>query len=153
MSFVLKPIRGRNTFCGPAAIAALTGLSTDQAAAALRCVSGRKQIRAVTLKEIISVLVMQGATKFRAFPRPENEWVPLEKVAQKLEGLGPCLLSTTSIPDGKEGHVSVVHNGYLADSVHRRKGPIPIEEALNAHGMYRFFSSAVEVRVPEVWLK
>jgi hypothetical protein len=52
--------RGKNTYCGPAALAAVFGISTRVAAAHLRMVSGRKNIFGVHEHHLEAVMVRLG---------------------------------------------------------------------------------------------
>lgn len=53
----LKPVNfGINQFCGPSVLSTLTGLSTDECAAAISRVTGRKEIKAVKTDDIIKTL-------------------------------------------------------------------------------------------------
>ena len=47
MSRKLHAIRGNNSFCGPAAIASVLGLTTDHAARVLRSISGDRRVTGV----------------------------------------------------------------------------------------------------------
>lgn len=47
MSRKLHLIRGKNSFCGPSAIATVLGLTTDHAARVLRAISGDKRVTGV----------------------------------------------------------------------------------------------------------
>lgn len=52
----LKPINfGMNKFCVPSVMSSLTGMSTDECAAAISAVNGRKEIKAVNIPDIIAV--------------------------------------------------------------------------------------------------
>lgn len=66
----LKPIKGRNRFCGPAAIASVLGVSTDHAAGAIRAVGGGKKITGVAWMHLVAALELLGA---RALWRPAEE--------------------------------------------------------------------------------
>jgi hypothetical protein len=49
-----------NTYCGPAAISAVTGCTTAEAAAVLRDITGRKAIKACWTREILTALRRLG---------------------------------------------------------------------------------------------
>ncbi len=51
----LKPIRGRNTFCGPAALATITGLTTDEIARRVRILTGRRSIKGMYDPEMVRI--------------------------------------------------------------------------------------------------
>jgi hypothetical protein len=77
----LHPIRGRNGYCGPGVISALTGVTTDEAAALLRLQTGRKQIRGVTPNELLPTLRNLGfwTERFQIFAEDTDltlgEWL------------------------------------------------------------------------------
>jgi len=52
----LNKIKGINQFCGPAVLAAITGLSTDECAVAISSVTGQKEIKGVYPKDLIKTL-------------------------------------------------------------------------------------------------
>lgn len=53
----LKDINfGINQFCGPAVLSALTGKSTDECAAVISSINGRREIRAVSTDELIKAI-------------------------------------------------------------------------------------------------
>lgn len=62
----IKPVnhgsskRDKNRFCGPAVISAITGMTTGEAAAQLRRVTGRRMITGTGTTELMDVLHMNG---------------------------------------------------------------------------------------------
>ena len=60
MSRKLHPIRGKNTFCGPSAIATVLGLTTDHAARVLRSISGDKRVTGVYPTHLVQALCALG---------------------------------------------------------------------------------------------
>lgn len=57
----LHPIRGYNTYCGPAVLAAILGITTDEAAKRVREVNPRKQkVKGVSNYDILTVLERAG---------------------------------------------------------------------------------------------
>ena len=61
---VTRKPRG-NRFCGPAAISALTGLDTDQTAALIREISGRRQVTGTRASHMLDVLSHCGLSAAR----------------------------------------------------------------------------------------
>lgn len=60
----LKDINfGMNQFCGPAVMSAITGKTTDECAAVISAITGKKEIRAVYTKDLMSAFKM---LKFKA---------------------------------------------------------------------------------------
>lgn len=53
MNTSLHTIQGMNQFCGPGVLSALTGKSTDECAAVISAVSGRQEIRSVSVGHLI----------------------------------------------------------------------------------------------------
>lgn len=52
----LNTIKGMNIYCGPAVLAAITGLSTNECAVAISRVTGRSEIKAVEMTQLIKTL-------------------------------------------------------------------------------------------------
>lgn len=52
----LNNISGMNEYCGPAVLAAITGLSTDECASAISRVTGKKEIKAVDMPSLVKTL-------------------------------------------------------------------------------------------------
>jgi len=59
-----------NSYCGPAVISALTGMTTSQAAAVIRIVTGKRSIRSTTATEIFHALQALGITM-----KLDQQWV------------------------------------------------------------------------------
>jgi hypothetical protein len=54
---LIHPITGFNTFCGPAVLSALFGITTDEAAAWVRRISPwRKQVRGIYTRELLQLV-------------------------------------------------------------------------------------------------
>jgi hypothetical protein len=51
-----KVAQNGNRFCGPAAISAITGIGTKEAAALIRTISGKRQVKGTTYNEVLSAL-------------------------------------------------------------------------------------------------
>lgn len=60
MSRKLHLIRGKNSFCGPSAIATVLGLTTDHAARVLRSFSGEKRVTGVYPAHLVQALCALG---------------------------------------------------------------------------------------------
>lgn len=56
----IKPIHGKNRYCGPAAISAITGASTDDAAWAIRQESGQRAVKGSYCHHVRSALRKAG---------------------------------------------------------------------------------------------
>lgn len=56
-----KP-RGKNPYCGPTAMSAITGFTSDECAAVARMVGGRRFIKGMYNNELIKALNMMGVT-------------------------------------------------------------------------------------------
>ena len=111
----LHPVRGHNSYCGPAVISALTGVSTDEAAFLLRLYTGRKLITTTKPVEVVPVLraLNLHVERFQVFD---------------LEFDGPTLrdwLTCFSVPwtgvslVATVDHWQVVAGDLLADNEHR----------------------------------
>ena len=54
------PARYRNRFCGPAAFSAITGLTAEDGAAAIREITGKRSVMGVAVSELRKALVAHG---------------------------------------------------------------------------------------------
>ena len=72
----LKEINfGLNQFCGPSVVSALTGKSTDECASVIMSITGRAEVRAVNIKDLIA-----------AFGRLRFDMIEINKTAYSLYG-------------------------------------------------------------------
>lgn len=62
MRMKIHPITGKNRYCGPAAISAITGCTTDDAAYAIRKNSGQRFVKGTYAHQVIDVLKEAGIT-------------------------------------------------------------------------------------------
>jgi len=62
MPDALHPAIGGNRYCGPGALAILTGKTTDETAAVLRAVSGKRAIRGINRKHMMAACGLLGLT-------------------------------------------------------------------------------------------
>jgi hypothetical protein len=115
----LHPVRGRNGFCGPAAIAALTGRTTDEAAALLRRKTGRRRITATSPLEVLPVLRHLGysAERFQIFRAGEKVSLRLWWECVASVRRGAYLVATTR-------HFQVVFGDLLVCSLRREPFPV-----------------------------
>ncbi|MDP3521288.1 MAG: hypothetical protein Q8S02_11770 [Hydrogenophaga sp.] len=68
MSPQLHPVTGKNSFCGPTAMATVLGISTDHAARIIRGVSGDRSIKGVSERHLWEALTSVGCSlTFRNF--------------------------------------------------------------------------------------
>lgn len=114
----LFPVRGRNRYCGPAVVAALTGKTTDEAAFLLRQATGRGRILSVRPIELIGVLESLNflVERFQLFDLKRDgpilkQWLQ----AFTAPGMGAFLVATV-------GHFQIVSRGVLACS--RQQTPV-----------------------------
>lgn len=82
----LHPLVGKNSFCGPAAMATVLGISTDHAARMLRSVSGSKRVTGVFNVHLCEALAQAGCKyEYRSVPEaaspllPASEWVRINR--------------------------------------------------------------------------
>jgi hypothetical protein len=115
----LHPVRGRNSFCGPAAIAALTGRTTDEAAALLRRKTGRRRITGPRALEISAVLRYLGYEAARFQVVRAGEKLPLRLWWECFASVrrGAYLVFTAR-------HVQVVCGDLLVCSRYREPFPV-----------------------------
>jgi len=65
----LSAITGKNSYCGPAAVATIAGITTDEAAKHIRKAYNRKSIRRVYPEELVHALTELGYTaNYMEFP-------------------------------------------------------------------------------------
>lgn len=111
------PVAGQkhNRYCGPAALAAMTGMNTGEAAALLRKVSGKPSIRGCQTKDMVKALAHTGLEiwqqHFDKGKRPMiRQWLP------QLDGRCVILVA------GK--HYWALNDDMYVDSFNRRPTPI-----------------------------
>lgn len=73
MSMKLHQIHGKNRYCGPAAISAITGASTDDAAYAIRCRSGQRFVKGSEDRHVLEALLESGVFAERAYSAPTGK--------------------------------------------------------------------------------
>jgi hypothetical protein len=73
----IHKIHGRNTYCGPSAISAITGFSTDQASVAIRAHSGQRAVKGAPISAVLSALADFGVTASRTYSAPKGKGVTL----------------------------------------------------------------------------
>lgn len=114
----LHSIKGKNSYCGPAAIAALTGVTTDDAARELRAVSGRRAIKWCYTSELVAALERLGyrATETRVGDNPT-----LARWLRERENRGVATIVLVT------GHFVAVKGNKFADN--RNPDPIFISKA------------------------
>jgi hypothetical protein len=130
----LFPVRGRNTYCGPAVVSALTGLRTEDTARLLRAVSGESRAVGITPPVLLQALQAlkfhverYQVIPFEARPYPLGDWLATAPVID-----GAWLIATdSSRPKYRGGHWQVVAGGELACSYYR--DPVLIGDLRKRH--------------------
>ena len=69
---MLHRITGRATKCGPAAVSAIAGVPTHEAAAIIRRLSGRRAVRGVSMDELAAALFELGHAPDRSIRHPRQ---------------------------------------------------------------------------------
>lgn len=69
-SMKLNTIHGKNRYCGPAAISAITGASTDDAAYAIRQRSGQRFVKGAAIPYVIAALRDSGVFADQVYSAP-----------------------------------------------------------------------------------
>jgi hypothetical protein len=97
----LKPVpRGANSYCGPAAIAALTGLTTGEAARQIRRLTGQRYVKGADIGSVLGVLRRNGIAsdlllppsrsprniQYAAYDRVLNLWDSPKTIGQLCSG-------------------------------------------------------------------
>lgn len=118
---LLNTITGRNKYCGPAAVSAVAGVSTDRAAALMRHKGGRRSIRGAFNHEVLGAFRYLGwdnimTDSFRKGRRPT--------LARWLDG-DRCRKSAYLV--NVTGHYVVVRGDWFADS--RQREPVHVDAA------------------------
>lgn len=110
----LHPITGRNTYCGPAAVSAIAGVTSDMAAALFREYTERAQCRWVFDNETSVVLASLGYRMLRQDSFKKGERPTLNRWLDKRENFDAVyLVNVTS-------HYVIVCGRTFADSSRRR---------------------------------
>lgn len=98
MKMKLHEIHGRNRYCGPAAISAITGASTDEAAYAIRQISGQKAVKGSHWADVLSVLKSAGILADTVYHAPRGKGMTFaqwrrESKSQRKAGVVYLLVS------------------------------------------------------------
>ena len=119
----LHDIEGRNTYCGPAAIAAIAGITTDEAA---DLIASRREhdsyykwwnpVRRCGTKEVTDVLQCDLDFWVRFVTADARRPITLKRF---LDGRKPDDLKTVYLVN-VTGHFVVIRGSILADNCHRR---------------------------------
>lgn len=93
---MLHPAIGKNRYCGPGALAMLTGCSTDEAARLIRQNSGQLYVKGAANKDVLAALFALGCT---VRPVPVVTWKrfyepPLREFVKTLQA-GRYLVEVT----------------------------------------------------------
>lgn len=92
---ILHPAIGTNRYCGPAALAILTGLDTDACATMLRMVSGKRYIKGIAKRHMLKCLQNLNLSTtnvsigfkphpLQTFGLPLNKWIDTVSAATYL---------------------------------------------------------------------
>ena len=128
---MLHRITGRATKCGPAAISAIAGVPTHDAAAVIRRLTGRRAVNGVYMDELAAALAEFGWTPDRALRHPklrERRYAHDEKAWERRLSDVPCELRAVTLgtfldpaPAGTwaiatSDHFVAYGDGFVADS-------------------------------------
>lgn len=118
------PVTGErhNRYCGPAAIAALTGISTGQAAAMIRDVSNRPWVKGTSTNQMLDVLSSLGLEVADSVTYYPMTRVTLRRWASEFWTGGLALVEAMN-------HWWAMDSGYFVDSWNRM--PTPVSELHN----------------------
>lgn len=99
----LRPVNSKgNSYCGPAVISAVTGISTDEAARVIRETSGVRAVRGTFAHQIEAAFYRLGYS-LRPFPNYHNDTVLRPTLAAWLR---------RSIEERKAGRIFLVSAGH-----------------------------------------
>ena len=113
MSMKLHQIHGKNRYCGPAAISAITGASTDDAAYAIRQKSGQRYVKGSACNHVLAALRDSGVFG-------EQVW-PIKGLTYREENITFAQWRRHSKKDRKAGVVFLVVAGNHYQVVSGRK--------------------------------
>ena len=114
----LHAIRGRNTFCGPAAIASVLGVDTDHAARVLRKATGERRITGVHTRDLQEALRTLGAmTRLIYLGEPYESLADWLRLASSRIRASHAILAFGA---GKAWHYGVVSEGLYQCSLTRK---------------------------------
>lgn len=113
------PIAGQkhNRYCGPAALAALTGISTGEAAARIRDYSGKHAVRGTAQRHMVSVLLDFGITVTATETYYPAKRMTLRHWIETHYTGGRCLISAGN-------HYWAIDNGFYVDSIYQTPNPV-----------------------------
>jgi hypothetical protein len=123
----MKTVRGKNGFCGPAVVSAITGVTTDQASAVIREVSGMSMVRGTFFCDLDRAFDWLGyrVSTEKTMERP----VTLIR-ASEIIGKRTAILD---LPN----HWGAISRGTFADS--RYRSPVRVEDVRHRYRVRRFW--------------
>lgn len=131
---IRKAERGHNGYCGPAAVAAITGLDTAESAALIRRATGRTRVRGLFSHELLRTLRLAGFA-VEALPPPDgesNRWWDVYWPKAKQPTFGAWLRDSDLLRDRHRAlvlsvgrHFIVVSGGHYIDNA--AGSPQPVE--------------------------
>lgn len=104
---MIGPAIGRNRYCGPGAFAILTGSTTDDGAAMIRRVNGKRAVFGTSPEDLTLALCYAG---WLAFPQEIPRRQSLERLAPDFFGNGAAYLVEIT------GHWCVVQGNQVCDN-------------------------------------
>lgn len=112
-------LKGKNRFCGPAALAAVMNCSTDEAARLIRKQSGQHAVKGTSPSAVFRAITANGGSISRGAVQSD---VPLWQV---VKGQPLTIVEVLCEPgDHFSGHFVVVRRGKVIDSFTRKWVPI-----------------------------
>lgn len=109
-------LRGRNKFCGPAALAAILNCTTDEAAAQIRRVSGQRAVKGAYTFHVLDAIERLGG---RCMTLPVRATLGDDRRLWQMAPKRPLTLAVVKMPGGG-GHFVLVRKGKVLDSWTRK---------------------------------
>jgi len=130
----LEPAGGKhNRYCGPAAIAAITGMTTGEAAAEARAVTGKPSIRGMYSFDLLHVLLRNGFSSKGTESYRRGKGPTLKRwLADHYDGTALCVVRTTT-------HFWAMSNGEFVDTYFRMPSPLDKVHSPRARVMDVFY--------------
>jgi hypothetical protein len=140
---------GKNRYCGPAALSAMTGFTTDQCAAVIRMVSGKTMVKGASTGEMINAIRAMGG---------HTTWSPYRTSKYLAESIGKTRITVEQYMrergdgDGRNVPCLIVTNDHFLMSLRdmivdtRHKDPV---HYLSCSSARKYVTSVYPVTPPK----
>ena len=132
----LHRIRGRNTYCGPAALSALADISTDDAARRIRDITGDRAIRGVSPRDLHAAAKTFGLRlRWTEYSRIDHEASRMYRRIVRIEYIPAPPTLGRYLKDAPPGRHVIAVTGHYIVAAKDREGAVTLADSLNRRPM------------------